>query len=65
MKIFDFKKEQQLECNKCSQVVTTNGFALNHDKKFQILLLCRTLSKQNDFLKNVKSTVESSPNTGQ
>ena len=38
------------------KVVTTNGFALNHDKKFANLHLGKAPSK-NDFLKDVESTV--------
>ena len=38
-------------------VVTTNGFALNHDKKLQIYFFCVKRQAKNDFLKDVESTV--------
>ena len=38
-------------------VVTTNGFALNHDKNLQIYFFCVKRQAKNDFLKDVESTV--------
>ena len=35
----------------------TNGFALNHDKSFQIYFFCVKCQTQKDFLKDVESTV--------
>ena len=37
----------------CALVVTTNGFALNHDKNLQINFIC-VKHKPKDFLKNVE-----------
>ena len=38
----------------------TNSFALNHDKSLQIYFFCVKRQAKNDFLKDVKSTVDSS-----
>ena len=38
-------------------VVTTNGFALNHDKSLQIYFFCLKHQAKNDFLKDVVSNV--------
>ena len=35
----------------------TNGFALNHDKSLQIYFFCVKCQAENDFLKDVKSSV--------
>ena len=39
------------------KVVTTNGFALNHDKNLQIYFFCVKRQAKNDFLIDVESTV--------
>ena len=41
----------------CAKVVTTNGFALNHDKSLQINFICVKHQAKNNFLKDVESTV--------
>ena len=47
------------DCNKsfCAWVVTTNSFALNHDKSLQIHCFCVKRQTKIDFLKDVESTV--------
>ena len=56
MKIFDFSKNNDLKKSFCAYVVTTNGFALNHNKSFSNLFCVKGQAK-NDFLKDVESTV--------
>ena len=41
-----------------TKVVTTNGFALNHDKNLHIYFFCVKRQAKNDFLKDVESTVD-------
>ena len=41
----------------CAEVVTTNGFVLNHDKSLKIYFFCVKHQAKNDFLKDVESTV--------
>ena len=38
-------------------MVTTNSFALNHDKNLQIYFFCVKRQAKNAFLKDVESTV--------
>ena len=38
-------------------IVTTNGFALNHDKSLQIVFFCVKRQAKNDFPKDVEKTV--------
>ena len=52
MKIFDFLKIMTRII-----VVTTNGFALNHDKSLQNYFFYVKSQVKNDFLKDVESTV--------
>ena len=57
VKILDFLKTTDYNKNFCAQVVTTNGFALNHDKSLQIYYFCLKRRAKNDFLKDVESTL--------
>ena len=41
----------------CTLVITTNGFALNHDKSLQIYFFFVKRQTKNYFLKDVESTV--------
>ena len=58
VKIFDFLKTN--DCNESfhTQEVTTNGFALDHDKSLQVYFFCVKCQAKNDFLKDVESTVD-------
>ena len=47
VKIFEFLKTNDW----------TNGFALSHDKKWQIYFFCVKHQAKTDFLKDIKSTV--------
>ena len=41
----------------CAYVVTTNGFALNHDKSLQIVFFCVKRQAKNDFPNDVEKTI--------
>ena len=56
-KLFNFLKNNDYNKIFTAQVVTTNGFALNHDKSLQIYFLCVQLQAKNNFLKDVNSPV--------
>ena len=56
-KIFDILKTDDKNKSFGAQVVTTNGFALNHDKILQIFFFCVKCQAKNDFPKDVEKTV--------
>ena len=58
MKIFDILKTDDKSKSFGAQVVTTNDFALNHDKILQIFFFCVKGQAKNDFPKDVEKTVE-------
>ena len=57
VKILDVLKTIDYNKTFCTQVVTTNSFALNHDKSLQIYFFCLKRQAKNDFLKDVESIV--------
>ena len=57
MKIFYVLKTNDYNNFFGTKVVTTNGFALNHDKNLQIYFFCGKRQAKCDFLKDVESTV--------
>ena len=56
MKILDFLKPMT-RIKVFVHRVTTNGFALNHDKSLQIYFFCVKRLAKNGFLKDVESAV--------
>ena len=54
-------KNHWLEKKKCAQAVTTNGFALNHNKILHIYFFCVKRQAKNNFLEDVESTVVYNP----
>ena len=57
VKIFDILKTDDKKKIFGAQVVTTNGFALNHNKILQIFFFCVKCQAKNDFPKDVEKTV--------
>ena len=55
MKIFDLLKTNDSNKTFCAWVVTTNGFALNHNKSLQIYFFCVKRQAKNDSLKDKTS----------
>ena len=51
------KKQLPEKMSKAQKTYCLNGFALNYDKSLQIYFFSVKRPAQNDFLKDVKSTV--------